>query len=88
MFTDLIVRSDTFLQKIAAHMYEKEIEQVRSTLEEEIKRARELQSRAMDNVATDKANKKEERSEEDYSLADTLEKLKGNSESSEDDKTD
>lgn len=42
----------------------------------------------MDNVATDKANKKEERSEEDYSLADTLEKLKGNSESSEDDKTD
>ncbi|MGM0255219.1 hypothetical protein IGJ99_002852 [Enterococcus sp. AZ095b] len=88
LFTDLIVRSDTFLQKIAAHMYEKEIEQVRPTLEEEIKRARELQSRAMDNVATDKANKKEERSEEDYNLADTLEKLKGNSESSEDDKTD
>ncbi|WP_139843995.1 hypothetical protein [Enterococcus mundtii] len=88
LFTDLIVRSDTFLQKIAAHMYEKEIEQVRPTLEEEIRRARELQSRAMDNVATDKANKKEERSEEDYSLADTLEKLKGNSESSEDDKTD
>ncbi|NMP59920.1 hypothetical protein HI921_15985, partial [Enterococcus mundtii] len=48
----------------------------------------ELQSRAMDNVATDKANKKEERSEEEYNLADTLEKLKSNSESSEDDKTD
>ena len=88
LFTDLIVRSDTFLQKIAAHMYEKETESVRPTLEEEIRRARELQSRAMDNVATDKANKKEERSEEDYNLADTLEKLKGNSESSEDDKTD
>ncbi|WP_195514430.1 hypothetical protein [Enterococcus sp. 1001283B150225_161107_E12] len=88
LFTDLIVRSDTFLQKIAAHMYEKETELVRPTLEEEIRRARELQSRAMENVATDKANKKEERSEEDYNLADTLEKLKGNSESSEDDKTD
>lgn len=69
-------------------MYEKETESVRPTLEEEIRRARELQSRAIDNVATDKANKKEERSEEDYNLADTLEKLKGNSESSEDDKTD
>lgn len=88
LFTDLIVRSDTFLQKIAAHMYEKETDSVRPTLEEEIKRARELQSRAMDNVATDKANKKEERSEKEYNLADTLEKLKGNSESSEDDKTD
>ncbi len=88
LFTDLIVRSDTFLQKIAAHMYEKETELVRPTLEEEIRRARELQSRAMENVATDKANKKEERSEEEYNLADTLEKLKGNSESSEDDKTD
>lgn len=88
LFTDLIVRSETFLQKIAAHMYEKENEPVRPTLEEEIRRARELQSRAMDNVATDKANKKEEQSEEEYNLADTLEKLKGNSESSEDDKTD
>lgn len=88
LFTDLIVRSDNFLQKIAAHMYEKETELVRPTLEEEIRRARELQSRAMENVATDKANKKEERSEEEYNLADTLEKLKGNSESSEDDKTD
>ncbi|MGG5305335.1 hypothetical protein IGK16_003006 [Enterococcus pernyi] len=88
LFTDLIVRSDQILQNIAAHMYEKETDSVRPTLEEEIKRARELQSRAMENVVTDKANKKEERSEEEYNLADTLEKLKGNSESSEDDKTD
>ncbi|EPH88390.1 hypothetical protein D922_04010 [Enterococcus faecalis 06-MB-DW-09] len=85
LFTDVIVRSDKFLQKIAEHMYEKEIDPVRPTLEEEIRRARESQSRAMENVATDKANKREEQTGPSVTLEELVNNVQGKSESDDED---
>lgn len=83
LFTNLIIRSELFLQKFWAHMYEKEPDQVRPILEEEIKRAKQLQRNAMDNVATEKANKAEP-----LSMEELLEKTKASSEGNEDDRED
>lgn len=85
LFTDVIVRSDKFLQKVAEHMYEKEIESVRPTLEEEIRRARESQSRAIENVATDKANKREEKTGPSVTLEELVNNVQGKSESDDED---
>lgn len=85
LFTDVIVRSDKFLQKVAEHMYEKEIDPVRPTLEEEIRRARESQSRAMENVATDKANKREEQTGPSVTLEELVNNVQGKSESDDED---
>lgn len=86
LFTDVIVRSETFLQRFAEQMYTKEPEVIRPTFEEEIERAKELQRLAVANVATDKANKKEEKSGTTITMADLLEKTNEDSEGNDDDR--
>ena len=74
LFTDVIVRSETFLQRFAEQMYKKEPEVIRPTFEEEIKRAKELQRLAVANVATDKSEQERRKSGTTITMADLLEK--------------
>lgn len=84
LFTELIVRSDRFIRKFAVHMYEKEPDYIRPTFEEEIRRAKELERHAMANVATDKANKAEQKEGSTVNISDLLEKVKESSEGTDD----
>ncbi|WP_321382968.1 hypothetical protein [uncultured Enterococcus sp.] len=88
LLTQVIFRSESFLEKLEDALNEKEPEKIRPTFEEEIKRARELQGQAMANVATDKENKANKKAEGPPSISDMLEKSKEKSEGDSDDRSD
>ena len=57
-------------------------------LEEEIRRAKELQALAVANIATEKENKKEQKAETPFRMDDYLQKVKETSEGKNDEDSD
>lgn len=76
LLQNVIVKSERFLESFEQRFVEKEPMKIRESLEEEIRRAKELQALAVANIATEKENKKEQKTETPFSMEDYLQKVK------------
>lgn len=85
LMTDIISRSENFLETVEPYFTEKEMIKIRPTLEEEIKKAKEQQAQAMTIVATEKENKADNKNKESFSMSDYLEQVKEKVEENDDD---
>ncbi|MCH1976557.1 hypothetical protein MCG01_05365 [Enterococcus hirae] len=88
LFTTVIHRSESFLEKLEVEFAEKKTEKIRQTLEEEIAYAKNLQKLAMENVATDKENNAEKKSDTPFSMEKFVEKSKEGFDEDNDDRDD
>lgn len=88
LFTTVIHRSESFLEKLEVEFAEKKTEKIRQTLEEEIAYAKNLQKLAMENVATDKENNAEKKSDTPFSMEKFVEKSKESFDEDNDDRDD
>lgn len=85
LFTNVIHRSEGFLEKFELGLAGKEIEKIRQTFSEEIEYAKNLQKLAMANVATDKENSAEKKSDTPFTMDMFIQKSKESSEENTDD---
>lgn len=85
LFTNVIHRSEGFLEKFELGLAGKEIEKIRQTFSEEIEYAKNLQKLAMANVATDKENSAEKKSDTPFTMGMFIQKSKESSEENTDD---
>lgn len=78
LLSEVISRSETFLETVETHFQKKEVVKIRPTLEEEIRKGKELQAQAMATIATEKENKAASQNKENvsFSMSDYLEKVK------------
>lgn len=88
IFTNVIHRSESFLEKLEVEFAAKKTEKIRQTLEEEIEYAKSLQKLAMANVATDKENNAEKKSDTPFSMEEFLQKSKESFDEDNDDRDD
>lgn len=88
LLQNVIVKSERFLESFEQRFVEKEPVKIRESLEEEIRRAKELQALAVANIATEKENKKEQKAETPFSMDDYLQKVKETSEGKNDEDSD
>ena len=88
LLQNVIVKSERFLESFEQRFVEKEPVKIRESLEEEIRRAKELQALAVANIATEKENKKEQKAETPFRMDDYLQKVKETSEGKNDEDSD
>lgn len=87
ILTNVFFRSNMFLNKLEKYFnQEPEKKNVRLTFEEEIKRAKELQSVALSNIATQKENRTNEKEESTFNLQDALREIINKREGDNDDR--
>lgn len=85
LLTNVVIRSDSYLNRIEKKMTEKEPDKVRLTLDEEIEEARRKQQQALAAIQTEKENKRNKKEEQTPDFSDLLSTIHSTSEEESDD---